>query len=328
MPPSRWISVAISSSDARLPHAVRADDGDEARPALKPREHVLAPDHGGIDDGVELARQLGRRGSTSSEGSWRRIASCRRRTPQQLDADLLDQGVAVRGNRPPRPSAWRPQRSSARASAGRRAVARSGLAASSASISPTSSWWRPVARSASIASSAAVRRSSSSRRSRRSRTARRRYRRADHRDSASAARAELPVPPRAPASADQPLKDGVHLVAVDVQLVGAPVRDDRDTAAQPRHVVLDHLGGAGRRILAPQAFDQPVHRAASQASRPSIARTARCLAPQGQRAVIEARLDIPSTRICMGLINPVTSLAERIDGRSTGWSTRPVYGMR
>ena len=65
--------------------------------------------------------------------------------------------------------------------------------------------------------------------------------------------------------ADQPLEaQRVDQVAVDLQLVAAPARDDLGVAAageqlaQPPHVVLDHLARARRRLLTPQALDQPV----------------------------------------------------------------------
>ena len=66
---------------------------------------------------------------------------------------------------------------------------------------------------------------------------------------------------------DQPLEaTHVHPLAVDPQLVRAPARDDLRSApggqraAQPPDVVLHHLGSARRRVVSPQALDQPIRR--------------------------------------------------------------------
>ena len=66
---------------------------------------------------------------------------------------------------------------------------------------------------------------------------------------------------------DEPLEPAdVHLLAVDPQLIRAPAGDDLRSAvdgqraAQPPDVVLHHLGGARRRLVSPQALDQPVGR--------------------------------------------------------------------
>ena len=57
----------------------------------------------------------------------------------------------------------------------------------------------------------------------------------------------------------------VDAAGIDAQLIAAPAREDLragvvERAAQPPHVVLHHLGGAGRRVLAPQTLDQVVSR--------------------------------------------------------------------
>jgi hypothetical protein len=66
---------------------------------------------------------------------------------------------------------------------------------------------------------------------------------------------------------DEPVEPAhVDKLGVDPQLVGPSARDDvgagvlAQQLAQPPDVVLQHLGGARRRLAFPQPFDQPVGR--------------------------------------------------------------------
>jgi hypothetical protein len=97
---------------------------------------------------------------------------------------------------------------------------------------------------------------------------------------------------------DQALEPaGVDGLAIDPQLVRAAVRDDLRAAvggqrlAQPQHVVLDHLGRAGRRLLAPQTLDQPLSRDRPVRLEPEHRQHRALLrAAEGDRVVVHGRL--------------------------------------
>ena len=168
------------------------------------------------------------------------------------------------------------------------------------------------------------------------------------RNSASACARRVPrlavSAARAASATSRSRRQRVDQLAVDPQLVRAPARDDLGAAvvgqhlAQPPDVVLDHLGRARRRLLAPQALDQPVggdragwpRARASPAPRAASPRRAR---PGGRRRWPRGG---PRTRICMERRvwsagpNPITSCGSRINGHGAqrwralvyGWSTR------
>ena len=88
-------------------------------------------------------------------------------------------------------------------------------------------------------------------------------------------------------------------LAVDPQLVRAPAGEDLRAAvgaerlAQPPDVVLDHLRGARRGRLAPQALDQPVGRDGPVRLQPEHRQDRALLrSAELERKVVEARLDV------------------------------------
>ena len=154
------------------------------------------------------------------------------------------------------------------------------------------------------------------------RTAPRRCPRAARRDSARAWRAASPDAPRVASPTSRSKRSASISVPVDLQLVAAPARDDLGVAAvgehlaQPPDVVLDHLARARRRLLTPQALDQPVRADEPVGLQASIASTARCFEPPSAtgRSSALASTD-PSRRIsirrrtsnCSSTINPIIS---------------------
>ena len=182
---------------------------------------------------------------------------------------------------------------------------RSGFSASSASISPTSSRWRPGGEvrvdrelrggEPQLLEPADLRdgerlvgdvreRIAAEQRERLARRARRALGRG-----------------RARRLGDQPLEAAhVDQLAVDPQLVAAPARDDLRSAlagqraAQPPDVVLHHLGRARRRLVAPQALDQPVRRHRSVGLEPEHRQHRALLRPADRDGlVVDAGLERP-----------------------------------
>jgi hypothetical protein len=105
---------------------------------------------------------------------------------------------------------------------------------------------------------------------------------------------------RPPGLGDEPLK-AVHVdeLGIDPQLIAAPAREDlrapllRHHPAQTPDVVLDHLGRARRRLLAPQTLDQPVGRDGAIRLQPEHRENRALLGPaKGDRAVVDDGLEM------------------------------------
>ena len=110
----------------------------------------------------------------------------------------------------------------------------------------------------------------------------------------------LPRGGRAARLGDEPLEPAdVDQLAVDPQLIPAPVREDLHPAAvgerlaQPPDVVLHHLGRALGRLLPPQPLDQPIGRDRPVGLEPEhrqhrpLLRSAEC-----DRLVVDAGLEV------------------------------------
>ena len=247
-------------SQARLAHPVAADDATarrrargappRAQRASSPSRPAAAP-----RPRLELARQDGASGATSSEASWRRIASCSRRSSGPGSTPICSTSMRRAAGRPPAPrpggrSGTAPAcagRAAARAAGARRAAPRSRRG-------PPRGGPRPGPRR--CASSAAAAAAPPAGGSPRPRTARRRGRPADRRGTgASASRA---APPRCAAPSRPAARGGASMSSrIDAQLVAAPARDDLRLAvlgqhpAQPPDVGLHHLRRARRRLARP-----------------------------------------------------------------------------
>ena len=133
----------------------------------------------------------------------------------------------------------------------------------------------------------------------------------------------------APGLADQPLEaQRVDQLAIDPQLVRAPARHDLraavggDHLAQSQDVVLDHLGRARRRLLAPQPFDQPVGRdeviglESEHRQHGALLRAAEL-----ERTVVDARFQVSEEPDLHASCQP----NHLLEARSTGRSCGPVY---
>ena len=119
------------------------------------------------------------------------------------------------------------------------------------------------------------------------------------RNSASAWRAASPFGARAASATSRSSRQHIDQLAVDLQLVRAPAGDDLRAAvvgqhlAQPPDVVLDHLGRAGRRLLAPQTLDQPVRGDGPVGLQPEHRQDRALLGPaECDRAVVDGGLEV------------------------------------
>jgi hypothetical protein len=103
--------------------------------ARSPRSSRSRPISGDDADASSSCGSSAAAGSTSSEGSWRRIASCRRRSSGEGSTPISSTSVRLACRYASSASAWRPDRyrTSMRCPCNR---SRNGFAASSASISP------------------------------------------------------------------------------------------------------------------------------------------------------------------------------------------------
>ena len=351
----RALAVRLARDLRRQPglaHAVGADERDERAgagggalpvraqpcPARRRGRSAAAPPRRRARAG---ARRRPARRRARGPGAGSRRAGAAAPAPARRRSRRPASGAHAGMPRAPRPGA---RSGRGRASAGRAAARAADCSASSASISPTISWWRPAARSASIASSAAVRRSSSSRRISARRTARRRRPRAARRGTARAPRAPRspfsPSRPRAPPRRPAARGGSVHQLAVDPQLIRAPARDDlarRRRRPAACAAARRSSGPSWRRWAAASSPHRPsISRSAVTArlaSSPSIARTARCFAPpsasgarrrwpRGVRGRGSA-CSMPTQSPCAGANQQPR--VTRCQAPVYAWSTRAVY---
>jgi hypothetical protein len=168
----------------------------------------------------------------------------------------------------------------------------------------------------------------------------------------------LPRRGRAAGLRDEPFEaTHVHALPIDPQLVAAPVGQDLRAAAvgerlaQPPDVVLHHLGGALRRLLAPQSLDQPVGGDGAIGLEPQHRQDRPLLrSAEGHRMVVDAGLEVSKDADLHGTALVVVLVSDQpchlsmsrsttcmpavtgpcntaVYGRSTP-PARPVYGIR
>ena len=197
------------------------------------------------------------------------------RLPQHRAVQLLERlsglGAELLDERPGGPtpyassaSAGRPERYKASTS-WRRSRSRKGCSSTSASSSGTRSAWRPSARSSSMRSSSAATRSSSRCAAAAATGSPSRSARTGPRQSASARRSRSAAAfrfGRARLVHERPEPVEVELAGLDPQAVAGSARLEAlaELATQPPDVVLERAGSGRRRVVAPDAVDQPLGR--------------------------------------------------------------------